>query len=164
LKTLKILCLTALLTIGCSFGVIAKTDAQRAAVEQLITLTKQDQIMDQMYDQVKQLVLQQVKQLNPAPEQSPLIEKYLNKIFAVMQAEMSWDKMKEDFIQLYLSFYTEPEIQDLIAFYQTPTGRKTIEKMPLLMQQSMAIGQKYSLNMMPKIEKLIEEMAAEIRK
>jgi hypothetical protein len=84
LKILKTLLLTTLLTIVCSLGVAANADTQRAAVEKLITLTRQDQIMEQMYGQIKQLVLQQVQQFNPAPEQSPIIEKYLNKIFEVI--------------------------------------------------------------------------------
>lgn len=68
-----------------------------------------------------------------------------------------------NFIQLYMSVYTEAEINELIAFYESPIGQKTLEKMPLLMQESMAINQKYTMKIMPKIIEIAEEMAAEIQ-
>jgi hypothetical protein len=162
MKKFKVIILAALFTLVFSVGVFAKEDTHRAAVEQLMTLMKVDRIYEQMYPQIKQLVLQQLQQINTPQEQSPLVEKYFNKLFDTMKEEMGWDKMKEDFIQLYMSVYTEQEIQKLIAFYKTPVGQKAIEKTPVIMQQSMAISQKYLKNMMPKIQKIVEEMVTEI--
>jgi hypothetical protein len=100
--------------------------------------------------------------MNISQEQSPVVEKYLNKMFDVVKEEMSWDKMKGDFIRIYMSVYTEEEIQGLISFYESPLGKKMIEKTPQLMEQSMAVGQKYVIAMMPKIQKVTEEMVAEL--
>jgi hypothetical protein len=163
-KALKLFILLALVTAAFSLVVAAKTDTRRAAVEELLVLTKTDQLCEQMFDQMKPLILQQLQQSGISQDQSPLIKKYLDKIFTVMKTEMSWDKMKDDYIRLYLSVYTEPETRELIKFYKTPIGQKTIEKTPLIMQQSLAIGQKYSQNMMPKIQAIIQELVNEISK
>lgn len=68
-----------------------------------------------------------------------------------------------NFIQLYMSVYTEAEINKLIVFWESPIGQKTIEKMPLIMQETTAISHKYIMKITPKIVEIAEEMAAEIR-
>jgi hypothetical protein len=164
MKPIKVLILAALLTLSFTCGVVAKEDTHRAAVEKLIALTKQDRLYEQVFPQVKQMVLQQLQQLDVAPEQSPLVNNLLNKMFDLMKEELSWEKMKEDFIQLYLSVYTEEELQALIKFYESPVGQKMIAKTPLLMQQTMAISQKHTANLMPKIQKMVSELVAELLK
>jgi hypothetical protein len=161
-KILKSLTLLVLITVALSFGVAAKEDPHRAAVEELLVLIKQDQLIEQMYPQMKQLAMQQLRQADIPAEQSPLIEKYLDQLFVAMQEEMSWDKMKDELVQLYMSVYTEQEIRDLITFYRSSTGQKMIEKIPLLMEQSIVITQKHTQAMMPKIQKIIQEMITEI--
>jgi hypothetical protein len=161
-KILKSWCLVVVLTVAFSFGVAAKEDPQRAAVEELLVLIKQDQLIEQMYPQIKYLAMQQLQQAELPAEQTPLIEKYLDKLFTVMQEEMSWDKIKDELVELYMSVYTEQEIRDLITFYRSSTGQKMIAKMPLLIEQSIAITQKHTQAMMPKIQQVIQEMIAEI--
>jgi len=47
----------------------------------------------------------------------------------------------EGMVALYEEEFTEAEIRELIAFYETPTGRKALEKMPVLMQKGAKLGQ-----------------------
>jgi hypothetical protein len=61
-----------------------------------------------------------------------------------------------------LSVYTEEELQALIKFYESPVGQKMIAKTPLLMQQTMAISQKHTANLMPKIQKMVKELVDEL--
>lgn len=167
MRKFKIMVLAALFTLAFALNVSAKTDPHRAAVEKLLSLTNQDQLINQALDQVKQLTLKQFQQFLPSettPGQQAIIEKHYNKMFEVVKAEMSWSKMKEDFIQIYISNFTEKEINEVIAFYETPIGKKFIEKTPVIMQQSTEISQKYTLNMMPKLQKIAEELVAELSK
>ena len=161
MKTFKLVILVTVITLIFSLGVSAKEDTFRASVEKLLILMKQDQTIEQAFPQMKQLMQQQLQQMNIPQEQSPIIEKYLNKMFDVMKEEMSWNKMRDDYIQVYMSVYTEKEIQELIAFYKTPIGQKMVEKMPLLLEQSMTISQKYAKNMIPKIQEITQEMITE---
>ena len=163
MKCIKLftVCLVIMILIF-SFGLSANAACSRDSVEKLLLLTKVDQLMNQMYDQIKPMVLQQFRQMNLTKDQSQIIDKYMGKMFDVMKSEMSWDKIKDDFIQIYESVYSEEEIQDLIKFYQTPTGQKLIEKTPIVIQQSMAINQKYVMNIMPQIQEIAMELTEEI--
>jgi hypothetical protein len=76
----------------------------------------------------------------------------------VIMKEMSWDKLKDDYISIYADTFTEKELLGIITFYESPIGRKFIEKQPELMKKSMQISQKQMVGLMPKIQKLTEEM------
>lgn len=143
-------------------GGSAKADSFHDAVEQLLLLTKQDQILEQTFEQMKPMILQQYRLMNIPEAKAQVINKYLGKILDVMKDEMSWDQIKEEYIQIYMAVYTEDEVRELIKFYQSPIGQKTVDKMPLLMQQSMLVSQNHLKNILPKIQEISKEMAAEI--
>jgi hypothetical protein len=63
-----------------------------------------------------------------------------------------WSKFKEKLntddllyacIPAYNKYYTHEEIKQLIAFYESPLGRKTVEVTPLITGETMLIGQKW---------------------
>jgi hypothetical protein len=58
-------------------------------------------------------------------------------------AELKPDDMINDFIPLYSKYFTNEEIKQMIAFYQTPLGQKTLSVMPQLSSESAAIGLRY---------------------
>lgn len=61
---------------------------------------------------------------------------------------------------IYDRFFTEEELKDLIAFYKSPTGQKSIDVMPQLMQDAL---QRSSEALNAKVLLLINEVLAEER-
>jgi len=59
---------------------------------------------------------------------------------------------------LYAKYYTEQELQDLINFYETPTGRKAIATLPQLTQEALAQSNDILL---PAITQLLQEIMQE---
>jgi len=80
------------------------------------------------------------------------------------QENFSWDAMKPKLAQLYADTYTEAELRDIIAFYQTPTGQKTIAKMPVLMQQSLALSMAGVQANMPEFQRRVGALIQEYQK
>ena len=68
---------------------------------------------------------------------------------------MSWESMKEDFVQLYMEAYTQREIEDLLVFYATPTGKKSIRLMPELAAKGAELGQRRVYDHMPELQQAI---------
>ena len=56
---------------------------------------------------------------------------------------------------LYDKYFTEAEIRDLIVFYKSPTGKKSIEVMPALVAESM---EKTNEVLLPTIQQIIKEV------
>jgi len=49
--------------------------------------------------------------------------------------EMSWDKLRPRYVQIYQETFTQKEVDGLIAFYKSPTGAAFVSQMPLLMAE-----------------------------
>ncbi len=62
-------------------------------------------------------------------------------------AEYDPDVVMNELIPVYAKYYTNAEIEQIIAFYETPLGKKITQVMPQVMQESMQIGQKYGVQM-----------------
>lgn len=61
-------------------------------------------------------------------------------------------------LPIYDKYFSESELRDLITFYKTPTGRKTIEIYPQLFTETMT---KTSEVLLPKVRKIMDEIMAE---
>ena len=79
-----------------------------------------------------------------------------------MADAMSWDAVGDDLARVYAEAYTEAELRELGVFYATDLGQKTIQLMPVLMQQGMEIGQQVVLERQPELERRIEERVREL--
>ncbi len=55
-------------------------------------------------------------------------------------------------IPIYDKHFTHQEIRELLAFYQTPIGKKTISVMPMVANESMIAGQRWGQSLGPEIE------------
>ena len=59
-------------------------------------------------------------------------------------------------VPVYSNNFTHDEIKGLIEFYQTDLGKKTIEVMPVVLQQSMAAGQMWGRLMGGKVDEKVK--------
>lgn len=60
-------------------------------------------------------------------------------------------------VPLYHRHFTHAEIRELIHFYESGLGQKTIRVMPDLMQESLVIGQRWGQGLGPEIQRRIRE-------
>jgi uncharacterized protein len=67
----------------------------------------------------------------------------------------------ERMVAVYDRHFTHPEVKQLLAFYQTPIGRKTVEVLPAVMSESMAVGQAWGQSLAPEIR---QRLAAALKK
>ena len=77
---------------------------------------------------------------------------------------MSWKALRGDFAQLYAESFTEPELREVTAFYQTETGQKAIRLMPSLMARGMALGQQAVADHQADLEARIQKRVRELEK
>ncbi len=137
------------------------TDARRAAAEELLNVMKTPEMIANSFDNVKQMIPGQIKQMTGLAGQTnmpPDVHSQIQKMMDLMAEEFSWDKMKDDFITLYAETFTEQEMKDIITFYRSPAGQSFVDKQPELMKRSMAMNQKVMLRVMPKIRTMAEDL------
>jgi hypothetical protein len=142
---------------------IADEASRKAAAEELIILSNPDQILEQVWAQVGSMFDQQFQQMGAPEEFRPVFKKYTDKMFKVLEAELSFQNMKDDMISMYVKTFTESEIRGISEFYKSPAGRAFLEKRSKLLQESMAMTQKRMPQIMPKIQAISQEMARELK-
>jgi hypothetical protein len=65
-------------------------------------------------------------------------------------------------VKLYTSNFSEQEMKDLIRFYESPLGKKVLEKMPTLTAQSAQLTQSKLETAVPKVNQLLAEMTTKL--
>lgn len=133
----------------------------RGLAEELIKITEGDKVMDNYKAQVGMVFHQITAQMNIQEADKPKLEKYTKRFEDILKEDMAWAKVKEQYVDLYMSTFTEKEIKTLVDFYKSDLGKKVTEKMPELIQKSMIVAQTHMGTVIPKLESLTEEMRKE---
>lgn len=119
--------------------------------QELITLVKMDQMLDQQIEvAVQQLIIQVPEFSNHKEEINVIFEDMLNK-----------KEFTQFVTKLLADNFTESEIQEMIKFYQSPTGQKALSKMPLITQETMIYMQQKMSKNKDKLEALFKKIDAE---
>ncbi len=76
---------------------------------------------------------------------------------ADISRELDLSELMEKLIPIYDRHFTDAEVEQLIAFYETPVGRKLTSEMPQIQQEAMAVSKDWAEAKSAKLEKLIGE-------
>lgn len=144
----------------------ASADAQshRAAAYELLDSARAENIVGLMKAQVEQTMRRAASGRDLSAEQQAVVDKYAAKASEEVAGTMEWTRLKEEFATLYVSVYTEAELRELTAFYKSALGQKMLDKMPELLQQSIQLAQRHLQESMPRLQKIGDEMAEEMKR
>lgn len=112
----------------------ASDPAAIAAAKELIDTTLSGEIADKMVEQSWPPIEQMLRAIPKRPTDDQ-ISGLKTEYVAMMDKEMK-DAMA-DSPSIYAKFFSAQELRDLLAFYKTETGKKTISVMPQLMGEIM---------------------------
>ena len=109
-----------------------------------------DRMMRGMMTQMGPAMTEQMRRANPSltPEQAAAVAEAANESMASLMP-----KLVDRIIPLYAATFTEKELEDLVAFYEGPSGRAMLAKMPLLTSK-----------MAPLMAELMPEVTADMQK
>ncbi len=80
--------------------------------------------------------------------------------FAALENEFkktSIDELTDMLIPVYSKHLTLDDLKGIIQFYESPAGKKLASKNPLIVQESMVIGQEWGYKIGMEIQKKLEE-------
>ena len=155
--------LTVILVLLLSSNLYASEAGKKEKLTDLVYIRDMDSMMDGMYSQMESMMQGLSKQMNIKPSEQPIFDKYYQEMTLVMREEMSWSTMQPLVLDIYDRNFTEQEIDDMLAFYRTPTGQSLLKKMPNIMQESMVMSQQLMKGTLPKIQALSMQLAEELK-
>lgn len=138
----------------------AAADSKHERIAELMELMQLQSQFEQIQAQMRAMIDNMAPTSEvPAGEQE-IIARYNQKMLDLSQETLGWRPLQAMMIDLYAAYFTEQEIIDMIEFYRTPTGQRTIELMPMIMEESMLFTQEAVAKMIPKMQALSKEMAS----
>jgi hypothetical protein len=146
--TIRLGCLLALgLALLATSTARADETSHKKAVVELFGVMKMHKQFETAIDQM----LDVQARSNPVlGKMRPTMKRFFNKY-------MSFDSLKDDMAKIYMESFTEAEIKDLTKFYQSPLGKKLLEKMPDLMKKGSELGVKRVQANQAELQKMIRE-------
>lgn len=161
----KLICFAAAILMSGVFTVRAaeqKTDDDMAAraklASELLQTMQVDKALNQSFDSVKDMQKQMITKFGKDVPNQALVIETQNKIMDVLKAELSWENLKPEFEKLYAETYSAEELDGLLKFYQSPLGKKFIEKQPEMQRKTMFMVQQMMMRVMPKVQALTLEL------
>jgi len=166
--------LPLLLAFASPWFALADDAAIRPDIDELFTAMRMEKIMHDSMDQAMKMIpkmtesmtSQSLSKLSPAEAEKvrARAEKMQEKTMALVEEEMSWEKIKGPMAQVYAESLTPEEVKGITAFYKSPAGQAFLDKQPVIMQKTMAMTQKLMMDLMPKMQALIQNEIAETTK
>ncbi|MBB1338587.1 DUF2059 domain-containing protein [Pseudoalteromonas sp. SR44-2] len=146
-----------------SSSLYAEQNTKQQKIDELIKVMNLDSMVDSMYGQVEGMMKGMSDQMGVKPSEQAIFDKYYGDMTTVLKTEMSWAKMQPMMVNVYDKHFSEQEIADMLAFYKTDTGQKILEKMPVVMQESMQMSQGLIQDAMPKIQAIAGKLSEELK-
>lgn len=149
-----------LLTISCIPSFAHADDVSKMAkIREFFKVAKLDQLsaqtMQRVADQAKSGMVQQMLGVKLTAEQQQKADEMNDKLMKILSGALDWNVLEPEYAKIYSDAYTEQQIDDLLAFYKSPTGQVMVEKTPILMQQANTIVQQRMATVMPQLQQLL---------
>lgn len=133
----KAICFFILLLIGFQSHAQEKTDLHHKAVE-LIKMTS-----GQQFD----VMLEPIVKMVPQENRNAFKEEVM----------ASLESLYGQMAQIYTEEFTEAEIDQILAFYHTPVGKKMRDITPELTRKGMEVGQQWGQELQPIMMKYMQQ-------
>lgn len=133
-------------------------EKKRALIVELLEVTEASNVGIQVGTaMLKQLTPVFTKQFGE--EKGKRVSQIFREKWAVVVKE-NVSEFLDPLVAVYHQHYTADEIRDLVTFYRTPTGRKTIALLPKITQASISAGQDFGKKITPIVIERVKQRVA----
>ena len=138
-------------------AVRADETSKEKIISEIFDVMQYEKVLDQMFEVTGEQVSAQMKALGN--ERNVDIEAVFRDTWSEITAELKTG-LRPMTSQLWAKYFTEEELAELLVFYQSDVGRKSVEISPQIMQETMAWTQQEMAKLLPGIK---ERVAARVK-
>jgi hypothetical protein len=152
----------AVLALALILPLAARADdaAQHAKAQELVSILHSDRMVTQISGAILKQVsdaAQQVTGRNPSPESQAKLTDFNKKITDMVNAQLSWDIMGPQIVNIYAKSFTEDELTAIVTFYKSPAGSAFLAKAPDINQQLQQLAQPKLATLQTQVRDAFEE-------
>jgi hypothetical protein len=131
---------------------VVEKDSHTAAAEDFLRAMNMEETTKQTLDQMLAVQIQQ----------QPGLAAFKDVMRTFLQKHLSYAAIKDGMVELYKAEFTESELKELAAFYRTPIGKKSVEKLPMLAAAGAQLGMQRVQANMGELQQAIQNRQAQI--
>ena len=135
------------LTIAFCSAVNAQDQKYEKTLKKMFKLAGTEQTFSTVIDQMFGMIKGQYANID---------DEYWKK-FKAEFSKTSLEELTEMLVPVYRKHLTQSNLEEIIEFYESPVGKKYAQKTPMIMQESMQIGQQWGMQIGQKIKAKLEE-------
>ena len=137
------------------------------SVKQLFEVTHARQMIDTMMAQMENAMKNAMQQVTQGQSVSPEVQKTFDQahseVMTAMKEQFTWEKLEPIHVRMYQKALTQGEVDGMVAFYKTPAGQATVNKMPGILQESMTETLQMMTPMAQRIRRMQQDIATQIQ-
>lgn len=150
-----------LVVVGCAGVLVSGSLRAAPEVEEHARISAEDaardfiavmQVEEQLVPVMKQVMQMQAEQMKNAG-----VEVDMDIINRWIDENIAWSDFEPGMIEIYSSVFTAEELEELTVFYRSPTGQKSVEMMPQLVERGGQLGMEVVDKKMPALFELLIE-------
>ena len=156
-----------LLIVACTASYAAENPPSEASVRKLLEVSQTHKVIDTMMGQLEGFMKQAIQQATQGQSLSPEVRKDIDKrqaeMMSIYKEMLDWHKLEPMYIRVYQKTFSQAEVDGLIAMYQSPGGQALLNKMPIVLQNTMSEMQPIIQPIMQRIQRMQRDVVAEIQ-
>ncbi len=144
-KIVLFLAVAILLPLGLAAQTVEELKVMKANadIRQLMNMTGAGKLGPQMKDQVAQMVMRAAFEAAGSQEldeaSKKVVDAYTGKIIGKYLGDDNINALLDEAVPVYKKYLTAKEVNEILEFYISPTGRKMLETMPSIMKEYMSL-------------------------
>ena len=131
--------------------------ASEASIKELLELTHARRLVEGLMPQLQNFAAGIARQASQSQKLTDAQKKAFDDAqaanLAVYKQELSWDRLEPMYIEIYEKSFTQGDIDGIVAFYKTPAGQALLDKLPLVIKNTMSALQQRTAPMAQRIQK-----------
>lgn len=131
-----------------------------AKAQQLVTVLHTENLVQQVDNNLTRefsAAAGQTVGAHPTPDQAAKLAAFQKNISSMIDQQLGWQTLGQDFVDLYARSFTEEQMDAIIAFYKTPAGIAFLDKTPALNTQMTQLLQSKISSAQPQLRKSLED-------
>ena len=145
----------------------ADTPPSDASLKQLLEVAHAHQMLDATLAQMETMMKNVFQQVTAGQAPSPAMQKIFEKaeadVMMMCREELTWEKLEPMYLRIYRKSLTQSEVDGMIAFYRTEAGQAVINKMPVILQNSMSEVSQMMGPMVQRAQQMQKDLVAELQ-
>lgn len=162
--------LVALLALIAAQPVVAQNvppteDSVRHLLDLMQTRRTLDESMSTMDDYMQKAMGQarqtQGQTLNARQQQ--IVDQFRTDMVSAIRDELAWSNIEPGIVSVYVKTFSQKEINDMVAFYSSPSGQSIANKLPLVSRQMGADVRERMLPLIQKMQQAQRDMVSKLK-